>query len=801
MDAMGTPAPRTKTLLIDNYDSFTWNVYQYLSEMGADVVVYRNDQVTLEECVALNPRNVVISPGPGRPADAAISNDVIRHFAGKVPVLGVCLGEQCMFEIWGGTVTYAGEIVHGKTTPVLHDGKGLYEGVEQAIECTRYHSLVGDASTLPAELVLTSWIEGGMVMGVRHRRYVVEGVQYHPESIASEGGRKIFANFLKWEGGTWDDLKIREDLVKWPAPAAAGGKSKTGAGIALSEVSKMNSTGTTGTASNEKKSILETIHDQRLRDVRHAASQPGQSHFHLQRSIALGLAPPSIDFAARVLASAQPVAVMGEIKRASPSKGDIDLYAHAATQALQYANGGAAVISVLTEPTWFKGSLEDMRQVRAALDTVPNRPAVLRKDFIVDRYQVLEARLYGADTLLLIVAILTNAQIADLLAYSRALGMEPMVEVANEAEMRRAIDLGSKVIGVNNRDLHTFAMDMNRTSNLSGMVPQDVILVALSGITGRKDVETYVKGGAKAVLVGEALMRSRDKGAFIGNLLGLPHHDDCASATPVGPLIKMCGITSVEDAIAATEAGANVLGFIFAKSARNITPDCAKNVVAGLYKHLAVGESKTTPLAPPIPATGSRTSTFLSTTDLRNALIGRKVPLLVGVFSNHSISDMRSTAEMVGLDFIQFHGDEPADSAFLLPRPVIKAIHVFPTDTAASVLAKVRDPTYVGLGGVLLDSAATGVVQQGGSGVVFDWTVAAEVERAGVQVWLAGGLAVKNVAEAVKKVHPAVVDVCSGVEVDGKKGVKDVTKMKAFVKAVREAARDKDQVFIPGSDD
>ncbi|KAJ3160971.1 bifunctional tryptophan synthase trp1 [Geranomyces variabilis] len=787
---MADPLPRTKTLLIDNYDSFTWNVYQYLSEMGADVVVYRNDQVSLEECIALNPRNVVISPGPGRPADAAISNDVIRHFAGKVPVLGVCLGEQCMYEIWGGTVTYAGEIVHGKTTPVLHDGKGLYEGVEQGIECTRYHSLAGDPKTLPAELVLTSWIEGGMVMGVRHREYVVEGVQYHPESIASEGGRKIFANFLKWEGGTWADLKMRDDLVKWPSPVRAAGKSRPGDGIALSEVSKMNSTGATGTASNEKKTILETIHDQRLRDVRHAAAQPGQSHFHLQRSIALGLAPSNIDFAARILASAQPVAIMGEIKRASPSKGDIDIGAHAATQALQYAHGRAAVISVLTEPTWFKGSLEDMRQVRAALDTVPNRPAVLRKDFIVDRYQVLEARLYGADTLLLIVAILTDAQIADLLAYSRALGMEPMVEVANEAEMRRAIDLGSKVIGVNNRDLHTFAMDMERTSNLSSMVPQGVILVALSGITGRKDVEVYVKGGAKAVLVGEALMRSPDKGAFIGNLLGVAQTADKYSAASTGPLIKMCGITSAEDAIAATEAGANILGLIFAKSARNVTPDRAGEIAAGLYKHLGVTaeESRKRPLVLPIPAAGSRTPTFLSNSELRTAVAGRKVPLLVGVFSNHSAAEIRSIIETVGLDLIQFHGDEPADSAFLLPRPVIKAIHVFPTDTAASVLAKVRDPTYVGLGGVLLDSAATGVVQQGGSGAVFDWSVAAQVERAGVPLWLAGGLAVGNVAEAVKQVRPTVVDVCSGVEVDGKKGVKDATKMELFVKAVRESS-------------
>ncbi|KAJ3045323.1 bifunctional tryptophan synthase trp1, partial [Rhizophlyctis rosea] len=177
------------TLLIDNYDSFTWNVYQYLSELGAEVEVFRNDEVTLEQCIALNPRNVVISPGPGRPADAGVSNDVIRHFAGKVPILGVCLGEQCMYEVYGGTVTYAGEIVHGKTSPVKHDGRGVYEGVPQRIECTRYHSLAGDPATLPDVLEVTSWTDSGCVMGVRHKEFVMEGVQYHPESIASEYGK------------------------------------------------------------------------------------------------------------------------------------------------------------------------------------------------------------------------------------------------------------------------------------------------------------------------------------------------------------------------------------------------------------------------------------------------------------------------------------------------------------------------------------------------------------------------------------------------------------------------------------
>ncbi|RKO88944.1 indole-3-glycerol phosphate synthase-domain-containing protein [Blyttiomyces helicus] len=474
------------TLMIDNYDSFTWNVYQYISELGANVVVYRNDKVTLEECIALNPRNVVISPGPGHPSAAGVSNDVLRHFAGKVPILGVCLGEQCMYELYGGTVKHAGEIVHGKTSPVRHDGKGLYEGVPQGIEATRYHSLAGDPATLPEVLEVTSWTESGIVMGVRHKKFVMEGVQYHPESISSEAGKQMFATFLSWEGGVWDELKIRRDLPK---------------------------------------SILETIKAQRIIDVAHDRSLPGHSSDFLARSIALGLAPSVIDFRARLLESATPVAVVAEVKRASPSKGNIDIDAHAPTQALHYAKGGAAAISVLTEPKWFKGNLDDLRQVRAALETVPNRPAVLRKDFVVDSYQILEARLAGADTVLLIVAILTDIELRTLIDFSRSLKMEPLVEVANEPEMRRAIALGSKVIGVNNRDLHTFTVDMDRTSSLAGFVPEDTVLVALSGIVGREDVEKYVAGGAKGVLVGEALMRADDKSAFIGTLLG-------ASAAP-----------------------------------------------------------------------------------------------------------------------------------------------------------------------------------------------------------------------------------------------------------------------------
>ncbi len=190
-------------LLIDNYDSFTYNLYQYLSELGAEVEVRRNDQVTVADCLQMDPDHVVISPGPGDPNDAGVSRDVIRAFAGKVPVLGVCLGHQCIFDVYGGTVAGAGEIKHGKTSRIDHDGQGVFAGLPDAFSAVRYHSLAGQPETTPAELIVTAQSESGVIMGVRHREYTVEGVQFHPESIATEQGKELLANFLALKGGSW----------------------------------------------------------------------------------------------------------------------------------------------------------------------------------------------------------------------------------------------------------------------------------------------------------------------------------------------------------------------------------------------------------------------------------------------------------------------------------------------------------------------------------------------------------------------------------------------------------------------
>jgi anthranilate synthase/aminodeoxychorismate synthase-like glutamine amidotransferase len=183
-------------LLIDNYDSFTYNLYQYLMELGAEVEVFRNDRITVEDCLSMQPDQVVISPGPCSPKEAGISVDLIKAVAGKAPLLGVCLGLQCMGEAYGGVVEYAGEIMHGKTSQITHDGRGVFAGLPSPFEAIRYHSLAIRPDTVPAVLEVSAHSESGVIMAARHREYVMEGVQFHPESIMTEHGHALLKNFL-----------------------------------------------------------------------------------------------------------------------------------------------------------------------------------------------------------------------------------------------------------------------------------------------------------------------------------------------------------------------------------------------------------------------------------------------------------------------------------------------------------------------------------------------------------------------------------------------------------------------------
>lgn len=481
-------------VMIDNYDSFTWNIYEYLCQEGAKVSVYRNDKITVDEVASLNPDIILISPGPGAPAtDSGISKDCISYFAGKIPVFGVCMGQQCMYEVFGGKVGFAGEIVHGKTSPITHDNKGFFKNVPQGILVTRYHSLAGTKDTLPDVLEVTARTESGVIMGVRHKKFTVEGVQFHPESILTEEGHLMIRNILNITGGTWEE-----------------------------NAANLNNTITNSTVNGS--SILDRIYNKRKEDIEIQMDTPGFTYRDLEASFKLGLAPTVQNFADRLMKSNKRAVVLSEIKRASPSKGDINLEVIASEQGLKYAQAGASAISVLTEPHWFKGHLQDLINVRKVLDLEyknrpEDRPCVLRKEFIFSKYQILEARLAGADTVLLIVKMLTQDELKDLYTFAtKEMNMEPLVEVNSKEELDRALKIGAKVIGVNNRDLHSFNVDLNTTSKLIDSTPKDTILIALSGILSPKDADLYKEQGVHGFLVGEALMRTNDVKQFIQDL-------------------------------------------------------------------------------------------------------------------------------------------------------------------------------------------------------------------------------------------------------------------------------------------
>ncbi|KAJ3376008.1 bifunctional tryptophan synthase trp1 [Allomyces arbusculus] len=787
-----TPAKWTDvTLLIDNYDSFVFNVYQYLCQEGANVVVYRNDQVTLDEIKKLNLKNIVISPGPGHPADSGISLAVIKEFAGKLPILGVCLGEQAMFHLYGGTVTYAGSIVHGKTSTITHDGKGLYADLPQNFAVTRYHSLAGDKATLPDCLEVTSWTADGLVMGVRHKEFTVEGVQYHPESVMSQHGHAMIRNFMQMRGGKWSeqDARITRGIVPSSPDVAEAATSRAlpAAEAAVSDAMDVDQApkpnGAVSAKPKPKETILERIYRQRRLDVAAAQQRPGQSLAQLRQLVAVGAAASPVSFYDRLRNPPHAPAVMAEVKRASPSKGLIDGTANAPLQALEYARAGASVISVLTEPTWFKGDLADLQGVHNALLTQmgDQRPAVLRKDFVFDEYQILEARLAGADAVLLIVAMLTDAELRQLITITRVLGMEPLVEVNSKDEMSRALQLGARVVGINNRNLHTFDVDMATTTTVAQGVPKDVIVCALSGIWGRKDVEPYLAGGVQAVLVGEALMRSSDKRAFVRDLWGLPAVHVPASPRPLTfPLVKICGVRTVEHAVAAARAGADFVGIIQVPGTkRYVDIATTRSIVQALHPN--------PPTLPPVPrradlvaaaagATNAETDAAASpstwarvASEALAGLLAAKRPLVVGVFQNQPLVEIARVVRETGIDVVQLHGDEPVEYATYLPVPVIKVTRVDTSKPAA-----VRDgPHHL----ALLDSA------HGGSGKTFDWTVVPSLVAHGegspaserLPFLLAGGLNVNNVQRAIAATRPFGVDVSSGIEVDGVKSVELIT--------------------------
>jgi indole-3-glycerol phosphate synthase/phosphoribosylanthranilate isomerase len=443
-----------------------------------------------------------------------------------------------------------------------------------------------------------------------------------------------------------------------------------------------------------------------------------------------------------------PARLIAEIKRASPSKGLLAADFDPVAQAKAYAAGGTAAVSVLTEPHFFLGALEHLSAVGAAVD-VP----LLRKDFIVDSYQVYEARAAGADALLLICALLDDAALSDLLGLARSLGMEALVEAHDAAEVRRAVAVGARVVGVNSRDLKTFAVDTDIVRHLRPLVPSDRVFVAESGIADWVGAARARAWGADAILVGEALMRAADPAAQSRKLA------DAAGGTTAYllqsrryPYVKLCGLTRSEHVAAAARLGADAFGLVFAPSRRRVTIEQARD----LTQVVSAGS----------PDSGSDESRRMRA---------------FGVFVNEPPDTIAAIARESGLGGIQLSGDEPpercAEVAAHTGLPVVKALRIREEADLALLDA------YALAGMTLLLDTLSPSGEYGGTGKIGNWDLA----RCAAERWpviLSGGLTPANVAEALRHVVPAGVDVSSGIETDG---AKDEGKMRAFVTAVEAA--------------
>jgi anthranilate synthase/indole-3-glycerol phosphate synthase/phosphoribosylanthranilate isomerase len=587
-------------------------------------------------------------------------------------------------------------------------------------------------------------------------------------------------------------------------------------------------------------SILDTIATQRKVDVLESKEKINvEKLIEMMNAINVELGHPLnlYDVVIRGSVGNSLISLAAEFKRASPSKGDIALDLNVSEQMIRYANAGASVVSVLTEPKWFKGSLNDMKMAREAVSSVAASPssrvAVLRKDFIVDEYQLYEARAYGADTVLLIVAILDDALLTKLISKSRELGMEPLVEVNSTHELTRALACNALVIGVNNRNLHTFHVDLKTTENvmdeikrkdLKNIDNKKPIVIALSGIKSREDVIRYEKNGVRGVLVGEALMRSNDPGLMVSTLIGTTIHKTT--------LVKICGVRSVEDALMAAKHGADLVGMIFvAKSKRCVSINTAKEIVSELRKfreeptdeRIQWEEVEPTVMNDEVNDDGvqnKRSSRwYRQWSEQLEKNIKRKPPLVVGVFMNQPVNEILHVVQETNIDIVQFHGNEGFDVCNMTKMnntPCIRVIHVNAKseqekegkkesidDTTASASATTNTttpsspPSLMSLLGcdiplngppsaLLVDTKIKGQNQSGGTGLSFDWTIANKVHDHGYPLIVAGGLNPNNVSNAILQTNAWCVDVSSGVEnIDT--GYKDHEKVIRFIKNAKSA--------------
>ena len=477
-----------------------------------------------------------------------------------------------------------------------------------------------------------------------------------------------------------------------------------------------------------------------------------------------------------------------EFKRASPSKGvmaaeNLKLEDQIAT----YVRACSSIISVLTEPEFFKGSLEDMELAKKTILTLnPSvRPLVLRKDFIIDSYQLYEARAFGADTVLLIVAILSDEELKTLIDESRMLGMEPLVEAANENETKRALESGARVLGVNNRDLTTFKVDLSTTNRCAALVDpkSEISILALSGIKSREDVLLYENlEVVRGILVGEHLMRSDNP---IREIRGLVVSEQ--NLKPEKPLIKICGIVRAEDAIVACQSKVNLIGLIFAeKSPRKVDVEQAKQIVRVVqdFRETKTAIKIDLPLTSAIDLKRMKLSTEWFTEAARNLRQAcSRGPLTVGVFMNQPMDKINEIVSLVGLDLVQLHGDEAWEECLSCIVPVIRVVHIPANeDLTDENITKSAKPGFAIA--ILLDTTLKKGTASGGTGIAFDWTIAAKYKKLGIPVIVAGGLNEENIEEAIKRSdNPLGVDCSSGVQNnETTPREKDPSKIKNFVR-------------------
>lgn len=432
-----------------------------------------------------------------------------------------------------------------------------------------------------------------------------------------------------------------------------------------------------------------------------------------------------------------------EVKKASPSKGIIAEHFPYLEIAKEYEVAGAAAISVLTEPDFFKGDKKYLQEIASAVK-IP----VLRKDFIIDEYQIYQAKVWGASAILLICACLDVPTLTKFRELADSLGLSSLVEAHDEHEVQMAIDCGARIIGVNNRNLKDFTVDVQNSVRLRNLVQDDVIFVSESGLETPEDIQVLRDNNIGVALMGETFMRSPNKVEKLSYLYGPTYYT---------PKVKMCGISKVETIPAVVEAKPDYMGLVFAQSKRQVTVDQAKILVSELHKQYANRYNRDV-----IQWSNDVVQEFIKT---------------VGIFVNETLDNLVTIATEVNLDAVQLHGDE--DEAFIQSLKERTNVEVW---KAVQIRSAADAEAWIDSSADMLLFDAYHKDERGGTGEVFDWSCLDEFER---PFMLAGGIDSANVARAIRTVRPYGIDISSGIETEG---VKDDEKIKAFTNIVRTIA-------------